>query len=74
MPIIYQTSEPTFKRSLKVVWKVRHNFSKVLMQILVAANKSVENANAQAALAEGVEDDLENLLGTGGGRRNCAGG
>ena len=29
---------------------------------LVAANKSVENANAQAALAEGVEDDLENLL------------
>ena len=29
---------------------------------LVAAAKSVENANAQAALAEGVEDDLENLL------------
>ena len=28
----------------------------------MAANKSVENANAQAALAEGVEDDLENLL------------
>ncbi len=29
---------------------------------LIAANKSVENANAQAALAQGVEDDLENLL------------